>query len=99
MGYCSSRHEAEDGRRCRRETPSHSDVEAWLSRSTSSTRRRVEARAAARLTAIVDLPTPPLLFSTAIITGNLSGILARIVCRAGLRRSAGGCAMRAPAVL
>ena len=36
-----------------------------------------EASAAARLTAIVDLPTPPLLFRTAMITGNLSGILSR----------------------
>src|SRR4029079_12794826 len=77
MGYFSSRHDAEDGRNCRRETPSHMDMDAWLSKSMTSTRRRAEVSAAARFTAIVVLPTPPFLLSTAMITGNLSGILSR----------------------
>jgi hypothetical protein len=55
--------------------PHHNEADAWLSRSTRSTRRRADASAAARFTAVVVLPTPPLLFTTAITTIDLSVIL------------------------
>jgi hypothetical protein len=42
-----------------RRMPHQTDAEAWLSRSTSSTRRPAEASAAARFTAVVVFPTPP----------------------------------------
>jgi hypothetical protein len=74
-GNSWSRHEADEGRRCARSTPSHSDADAWLSRSTSSTRRRGDASAAARFTDVVVFPTPPLLLTTAITTWDLSVIL------------------------
>src|SRR4051812_26565547 len=68
-------HVADDGFRWVRSTPSHSDVEGWLSRSISSTRRRGRASAAARFTDVVVLPTPPLLLTTAVTTWDLSIIL------------------------
>src|SRR5258708_22437887 len=74
IGYFSSRQEAVEGFNWWRGTPSHSDAEAWLSRSTSTIRRFGEARAAAKLTAAGVLATPPLLLSTAMTTGNLFGI-------------------------
>src|SRR5215203_6419943 len=48
-------------------------------------RRPAEASAAARFTAVVVLPTPPLLLTTATITGNFSVIISRTpqaTCRA-----------------
>src|SRR4030095_6468812 len=75
MGYFSRRQDAADGLNRWRGTPSHSEAEAWRARSTRRTRRFGEARATARFTAAVVLPTPPLLLRTAMITGNLSGIL------------------------
>ena len=75
MGYFSSRQAAADGFNWCRGTPSQREAEAWLSRSTSRIRRLGEASAAARFTAAVVLPTPPLLLRTAMTTGNLSGIL------------------------
>src|SRR4051812_43637940 len=58
---------AEDGARFDRSTPSESEAEAWLSRSTRSTRSPWAASAAERLTAVVVLPTPPLRLINAVI--------------------------------
>src|SRR4051812_45205048 len=68
MGYFSRRTEAAEGRSWLRETPHQVDADAWLSRSTSSTRRRGADRAVASETAVVVLPTPPLLLRTAMTT-------------------------------
>ncbi len=51
--------------RSRPETPRPPDAFAWGSTSTSSTRAPASARQAARLTAVVVLPTPPFWFATA----------------------------------
>src|SRR5262249_26106667 len=75
MGYLSRRHEAVDGVRVFRVRPSQSEADAWLSRSMRSTRRLDDAGAADRFTAAGSLPTPPLLYKTAMTTDGRSGIL------------------------
>ena len=66
-GRPSRRTAALEGSIWSREIPRDREAEAWASRSTRRTRRFVAARAAARLTAVVVLPTPPLLFTRARI--------------------------------
>ena len=61
---------AMQGKSAERGTPSERDAEAWLSRSTRSTRLPIPASAAARLTAVVVFETPPFLDVTAVINAR-----------------------------
>jgi len=49
------------------EWPSHLVADPWSSRSTSSVRYPIAAAIAARFTADVVFPVPPLLFATAVV--------------------------------
>src|SRR5215203_370987 len=79
-----------DGLSRLRRMPLHAEADAWLSRSTIRTGRRGDASAAARLTAIVVLPTPPLLLTTATITGDFSVIPERSFLSDGCNSSTRG---------
>ena len=76
MGYFSSRHDA-DGRPQLMARHAQPEGRGGVAVEIDERGRGAwaTARAAARLTAVVVLPTPPLLFRTAMTTGNLSGIL------------------------